>query len=77
MSVACKCERCGEFYIPNNNDEAYVPVNGSLNTFNAITLERWNYKTDGYKHVGFTSMDVCPECAASFDNWWNEPNPGK
>lgn len=71
-----KCKRCGNFYEPNKNDEAIVPINGSLNTFNAITLERLDYKNDIIRTAKFAHINICPNCASSFDEWWNEPNPG-
>lgn len=74
MSIACKCERCGKFYDPNQKDEATVPNQVSSRiTFNAITLNRENYKNDSSTHVGFTRMDICPECARSFTMWWTNP----
>lgn len=74
MSIACKCERCGKFYEPNDKNEVTPPnqVNSRV-TFNAITLNHENYKTDSSNHVGFTRMDICPECARSFNMWWINP----
>lgn len=74
MSIACKCERCGKFYDPNQKDEATVPNQVSSRiTFNAIMLNRENYKNDSSAYVGFTRMDICPECARSFNMWWTNP----
>lgn len=74
MSVACKCERCGKFYEPNQGDEAYVPTGANLLTFNVITLSYKNYKTNGLDYVGFNQTDICPECAHSFTKWWTNPD---
>lgn len=74
MSVACKCERCGKFYEPNQGDEAYVPTGANLLTFNIITLSYKNYKTNGLDYVGFNQTDICPECAHSFTKWWTNPD---
>ena len=74
MSIACKCERCGKFYDPNQKDEATVPNQvGSCITFNAITLNHKDYSNDSYNNVGFTRMDICPTCARSFTMWWINP----
>lgn len=74
MSIACKCERCGKFYDPNQKDEMTVPNQANSRiTFNAITLNRENYKNDSSSHVGFTRMDICPACARSFTMWWTNP----
>lgn len=70
MSVACKCERCGEFYIPNQGDEACVPNYLNSRTFNAITLNDKNYEKDSLAYVGFSQVDICPKCAQSFVEWW-------
>lgn len=74
MSIACKCERCGKFYEPNNKNEINPPnqVNSRI-TFNAITLNHKDYKNDSVNNVGFTRVDVCPECARSFTIWWINP----
>ena len=71
-----KCKRCGNFYEPNKHYEATVPVNGSVDTFNAITLERLDFKNNTVRNVKFTHMNLCPNCSCSFDEWWNEPNTG-
>lgn len=74
MSIACKCERCGKFYDPNQKDEATVPNQVSSRiTFNAITLNHKDYNNDSYNNVGFTRMDICPICARSFTMWWTNP----
>jgi hypothetical protein len=73
MSIACKCERCGKFYDPNQKDEATIPNQASHITFNAITLNHKDYRNDSYNNVGFTRMDICPECARSFTMWWTNP----
>lgn len=70
MSIACKCERCGEFYIPNQSDEACPPNQPNPCTFNAVTLNRKNYEKDSLSYVGFSRMDICPACAYSFVKWW-------
>ena len=75
MSISCKCERCGKFYDPNQKDEVTVPNQvGSRITFNAITLNRKDYKNDSYNNVGFTRIDICPACALSFTKWWASPD---
>lgn len=70
MSIACKCERCGKFYEPNKDDEAQLPVETSPLKFNTITLNYKCYETDNLDWVGFTQIDICPECAHSFVKWW-------
>ena len=75
MSIACKCERCGKFYDPNQKDEVSIPNQvDSRFTFNAITLNHKNYRDDNYNNVGFTRMDICPACAYSFTKWWTNPD---
>lgn len=74
MSVACKCERCGKFYEPNQDDEACVPTGANLLTFNTITLNHKDYKNDSLAYVGFSQMDICPVCAHSFTKWWTNPD---
>lgn len=74
MSIACKCERCGKFYDPNQKDESTVPNQlGSRITFNTITLNHKDYRNDSSNYVGFTRMDICPTCARSFTMWWINP----
>ena len=58
MSIACKCERCGKFYDPNQKDEATIPNQASRITFNTITLNHKDYKNVSYNNVGFTRMDI-------------------
>ena len=70
MSIACKCERCGKFYEPNKDDEAQLPVEASPLKFNMITLNHMNYENDNLGWIGFTRIDICPECADSFTKWW-------
>ena len=70
MSIACKCERCGKFYEPNKDDEVQLPVEASSLKFNMITLNYMNYETDNLGWIGFTRIDICPECADSFTKWW-------
>mgnify|MGYP004457703953 CR=1 FL=1 len=74
MSIACKCERCGKFYEPNQNDEACVPTIAKPVEFNAITLVYKDYKINNVAFVGFSRMDICPECAHSFTKWWTNPD---
>lgn len=70
MSIACKCERCGKFYEPNQDDEACTPVEVSPLNFNTITLNYKNYENDSFKWIGFNRIDICPACAHSFVEWW-------
>lgn len=70
MSIACKCERCGKFYEPNKDDEAQLPVEASYSKFNVITLNYKDYETNELDWIGFTRIDICPECAHSFVKWW-------
>lgn len=70
MSIACKCERCGKLYEPNQNDEACVPTEVRPLEFNAITLNHKDYKNDSLTYVGFSRIDICPSCAHSFTKWW-------
>mgnify|MGYP004455230713 CR=1 FL=1 len=70
MAIACKCERCGKFYEPNQNNEACVPTQTKSFVFNTITLNHKNYSNDSVTRVGFTQMDICPTCALSFAMWW-------
>ena len=74
MAVACKCERCGSFYEPNQNDEACVPTGVRSLDFNTITLNYKNYENDSLDWVGFSRMDICPACAHSFTKWWTNPD---
>ena len=74
MSVACKCERCGKFYEPNQDDEACVPTKVCPVEFNTVTLNHKDYKNDNLAYVGFSRMDICPECAHSFTKWWTNPD---
>lgn len=73
MSIACKCERCGKFYDPNKNEMTVPDQANSRITFNVITLNHKNYKNDSINNVGFTRVDICPECAYSFTRWWSNP----
>lgn len=70
MSIACKCERCGNFYEPNKDDEERIPVEASPLKFNAITLNYKDYETNSLDWIGFTRIDICPTCAHSFVEWW-------
>lgn len=70
MSIACKCERCGKFYEPNKDDEAQLIVEASPLKFNSITLNYKKYETKNLDWVGFSRIDICPECAHSFTKWW-------
>lgn len=75
MSIACKCERCGKLYEPNNDYEACVPTEVRPVEFNTVTLNHKNYKNDSVAYVGFSQMDICPVCAHSFTKWWTNPYP--
>ena len=72
MSIGCKCDRCGEFYVPNQ-DEVVVPISHSIDVFNKINLVRYEITTDKTWRTSFNRMDVCPKCAHSFNLWWTEP----
>lgn len=70
MSIACKCERCGKFYIPNQDDEITIPSGFSHQTFNRITLLHYDYAKDSEYSTCFRRVDICPKCAESFISWW-------
>lgn len=74
MSRACKCDRCGKFYEPNQNDEACVPTAVRPLEFNTITLNHKDYENGNVDYVGFSRIDICPACAHSFTKWWTNPD---
>lgn len=73
MSTACKCERCGEFYLPNKDDEAIVPNGSEIENFNKISLVNHDYANNSGWNTSFKYMDICPKCAHSFNHWWMNP----
>lgn len=61
MSLARKCDRCGNFYIPKSH-------RSGGGEFNAITLID---RTLSNKYYENRTYDLCPNCSESLINWLN------
>lgn len=64
MSLAKKCDRCGNLYVPENMNICGLTVNG-LGLISRDAQE----VTDFVSHISSNSVDLCPECLVSFANW--------
>ena len=65
MSLAKKCDRCGNLYEPKDLDVCGAIVNG----LSLINRDEQNSRAFSRKY-----FDLCQECLLSFANWLkNEP----
>lgn len=60
MSLAKKCDKCGNLYEPEDMDICGVIVNA----IGLINRDKQNFKA-----VDREYLDLCPECLVSFSNW--------
>ena len=60
MSLAKKCDRCGNLYEPKDMDVYGAIVNG----LSLINRDEQNSRAVSRKY-----FDLCPECLLSFANW--------
>ena len=67
MSLAKKCDRCGNLYEPKDMDVCGAIVNG----LSLIDRDKQNSRVVGRKY-----FDLCPECLAHLANWLKN-NPKK
>lgn len=65
MSKALKCDRCGDFYIP---DDSYQNRNWKRNRLNFF-----NYNYDGQSVGNSKYFDLCPRCADQLQSWLDRP----
>lgn len=64
MSLARKCDRCGTFYDPWDDEDA----------LNHIAVSKRSYLIDGnYTNAVINHLDLCPNCAR-FLRMWLEDN---
>lgn len=67
---AIKCDRCGEFYIPDMEENTtFRNIKGlksSELTFGGISFERMDNNVPVYANT----FDICPECRKSLIEWW-------
>lgn len=61
MSLAKKCDRCGKFC-------EYYPI-GNPGAYSIIKIKR---AFDGTIDFYDTTMDLCPDCMASFERFMKE-----
>lgn len=62
MSIAYKCDRCGELFLYNGCNDIYrghIRVEKNKPT---IIMQRNNDKRD--------PIDLCPKCVSSFGDWF-------
>ena len=64
MSLAKKCDRCGNLYEPKDIDIRGAIVNG----LGLISRDAQNINTITRRY-----FDLCPECLLSFANWLKKP----
>lgn len=65
MSLAKKCDRCGNLYEPKAINIRGELVNG---------LRLINRKEDNTTAVGYRYFDLCPQCLVSLSDWFkNQP----
>lgn len=65
MSLAKKCDRCGNLYEPKDMDVCGAIVNG----LSLIYRDEQNSRAVSRRY-----FDLCPECLISLSNWLkNEP----
>lgn len=58
MARALKCDRCGDFYIPDDSHR------------NRLNFSNYDY--DGvYDNVSW--LDLCPRCADRLESWLDSP----
>ena len=58
MARAMKCDRCGDFYIPDDSHR------------NRLNFSNYDY--DGiYDNVSW--LDLCPRCADRLESWLDSP----
>lgn len=60
MSLAKKCDRCGNLYEPKNMNVCGAIING----LSLIDRDEQNSKAVSRRY-----FDLCPECLAYFANW--------
>ena len=60
MSLAKKCDRCGNLYEPKDMDVYGAIVNG----LSLVNRDEQNSRAFSRKY-----FDLCPECLLSFANW--------
>ena len=60
MSLAKKCDRCGNLYEPKDMDVYGVIVNG----LSLVNRDEQNSRAVSRKY-----FDLCPECLLSLANW--------
>lgn len=61
MSIAKKCNRCGNFYEMYNVNKSETNTNGIM----LLNID------EAMKYFSHTVMDLCPDCMASFRKWLN------
>lgn len=63
MARALKCDRCGNFYIPDNSQQ----------NWNRNRLKFFIYDYDGQSVANSKYFDLCPRCADLLESWLDRP----
>lgn len=64
MSLAKKCDRCGDLYADDK------PTKSDNDTFNSVGMAMRRLDNTGYQTVRL--FDLCPRCQRLFVNWINQ-----
>lgn len=59
MARALKCDRCGDFYIPDDSHR------------NRINFSNYDYDDGIYDNISW--LDLCPRCADRLESWLDSP----
>ena len=59
MSKALKCDRCGDFYIPDDSHR------------NRLSFFNYDYDDGIYDNCSW--LDLCPGCADLLESWLERP----
>lgn len=66
MALAKKCDRCGDFYIPEVI--RVQGIKGGGTNFNAFMLIDRDSANNSYTNRGY--VDLCPNCLKEFGEWF-------
>ena len=59
MARALKCDRCGDFYIPDDSHQ------------NRLSFFNYDYDDGIYDNCSW--LDLCPRCANQLESWLERP----
>lgn len=63
MSKALKCDRCGDFYIPDNSQQNWKR--------NRLKFFIHDYDAQSVANIKY--FDLCPRCADRLESWLDSP----